>query len=143
MATIRSNYVNNNIISITLAGLADEGMAESVAIDNSIDRFVSADIQLKYKTGISVSPIGIVELFLGRSVDGGTTFDDSAVNAESVGSFNADIDSTAFVASTDTAFNGQLPDFWKLYVRNLSGAALDSTAANFYAKFLGKRFESV
>jgi len=143
MAIVRSNYTNNQAVTITLASLADGATATSSAIDNSSDRFINAQVQMKFKTTNTVSTVGVVELYLIRSADGGTTYDDSEINAELIGVFNAATDDTDFVVSTDTASNGQLPEFFKIAVKNLSGAAFDSTGGNFSVKFLGVKFEVI
>ena len=143
MAIVRSNYTNSQPITITLASLADAATATSSSIDNSTDRFISADIQIKFKTAAGTTALGVIQVYIIRSADGGTTFDDSAINAEIIGAFNANTDTTTFIVSLDTALNGQLPDFWKIAVKNLSGAAFDATAGNFSVKFIGKKFEII
>jgi hypothetical protein len=138
-----SDYVNNNVITITLASLANEAIAVSSTVNNSINKFISADIQIVLKTTTPTLVIGVTEVYFLRSADGGTTFDDSAVNAEIIGVYSAAADNTFFVFSVPTALNGQLPDFWKIAIKNRSGAAFDATAGNFSVKFLGKRAQDI
>lgn len=141
MGVVRSLYTNNNTATITLASLADNATAVSSAINNSSTKFINLDIQLRYRTTTGTSSLGAVTIFLVRSVDGGTTYDDSPTNADAIGVFAANTDSTTFTVSTDTALSGQLPDFFKIAVKNSSGAAFDSTGSNFFLKYNGKQFE--
>jgi len=137
-------FSNSNTITITLASLADGSVATSSTIDNSSDKFISADIQLKIRTGTSVDTRGTVTIFLLRSIDGGTDFDLTANdNAEVLSTYNANLDSTDFRFSTDTTRMGLLPSHWRLAVKNDSGAAFDSTGSNHSAEYAGKKFEIV
>jgi hypothetical protein len=147
MATIESKYTTANAITITLNSLANATFATSSAIDNSTNLFVAADIQVQIKTGASsVSSTGTIEVHLLRSSDGGTTYD-SAVQgnpATLIGTFNANANATTYGPYTyPTDIFGQLPDHFKIAVYNNTGAALDSTAGNFFSKFLGKLFQTV
>lgn len=144
MATIQQLFNNNNAITITLASLADATFATSTAIDNSVNKFISAIIQLKIKTGAAgVGATGRIEVYLIRSSDGGTTYDDSsALNSEPLGSFVANANATTYLFSIDTSKVGTLPSHWKLAVKNATGAALDATEANHAKTFAGMRFET-
>jgi hypothetical protein len=143
MGTVRSFYANNQTITITLASLADQGTAVSSVIDNSTNKFITADFQLKFRTGSPTNSLGAVGMFIIRSADGGTTFDDAPTNAEAIGNFAAATDNTTFIVSTDSSLSGQLPDFFKIAIKNMSGAAFDATGSNFSLKMLGKTFELV
>jgi len=138
-------YTTSNTITITLASLADDAYAVSSTIDNSSTKFVSADIQVEIRTGTGTAAgKNIVTLFVLRSVDGGTDFDLTAnENAEIVGVFNANADSTDFRFSVDTTRMGLLSSHWRLAVKNESGATFDSTASNFSARYTGRTFEIV
>ena len=143
MATVELNYTNNNTITITLASLTNGSRATSSTIDNSSTKFLSADVQVKIRTGAGTSATGTVTIYFIRSVDGGTTFDDSTDNAEVLGVFNANTDTTDFIFSVDTTVAGTLPSHWKIAVKNDSGATFNVTSSNFYAKFAGKKFNVV
>jgi len=124
-----------------LASLADGSIAASDAIDNSTDRFIYADIQVKITTGTGTDGDGLIKIKILRSVDGGTTYDDASANSEILSAFSANADSTAFIASAGTSRVGLLPSHWKIAILNDSGAALDSTAASHSVVFIGKHFE--
>jgi len=142
MGIIRSLYTNNQPVTISLDSLPFGDIAVSDPIDNSVDKFIAADIQLQFKTGISVSALGQVLVYMFRSVDGGVTYDDTEVNASLITSFVANEMDTSYVSSAETASQGQLPEYWKLGVMNLTGDDFDATPSNFSLKFNGKRFES-
>lgn len=143
MGTIRSLYTNNQPVTISMDSLPDGSTAISDTINNSTHLFLTADFQLKYTTTVSTTPLGLVELLIIRSADGGATFDDADLNAESIGSFAANEDATTFTVSTDTALSGQLGDYFKVAVKNGSGAIFDANPANFSLKYLGKQYEMV
>jgi len=143
MSTVRSLYTNNQSVTITLASLANGSTATSNAIDNSTTKFLAADFQIKFRTTTSTLATGAVLLYLIRSVDGGTTYDDAPTNSELIGTYAANTDSTTFIVSTDTTLSGQLPDFFKIAIKNMSGATFDASGANFSVKFLGKQFELI
>jgi hypothetical protein len=144
MSVSQQIFTENQSITITLASLADDATAVSSTIDNTTTKYVSADIQVKIRTGATpASPLTVTVKLL-RSVDGGTNFDDSGDNAEILGIFTVtDTASTDYIFSIDTSNKGILPARWKLAVTNTTGDAFDSTGGNFYAKFTGKKFEIV
>jgi len=134
-------FDNSNTVTITLASLADGSIATSDAIDNSTDKFIYADIQVKVRTDTGTDDDGIIKVKIIRSADGGTTYDDSSTNSEIIYAFLANADSTDFIATTDTGRIGLLPSHWKIAILNDSGAALDSTASSHSVVFSGKHFE--
>lgn len=137
-------FIENQTITITLDSLADGATVSSSTINNTINKYISADIQVKIRTGATPATPFTVTIKILRSVDGGTTFDDSGDNAEVLAIFGVtDVASTDYIFSMDTSNKGILPARWKLAVTNNTGDALDSTAGNFYAKFTGKKFENV
>lgn len=142
----RALYFNSNVITISLAGLANGNFATSSAVDNSSNLFMVVDIQITLKTGsgIPVFPNRpTVALFLLRSVDGGITFDDANDNAQMIDVFQTKNDATSYTFTADTSNIGQLPDFWKLAIKNKTGVAFDSTPANFNVIYTGKKLESL
>ena len=140
----RSLYFNNQPVTITLASLANNTFATSNAIDNSVDKFISADIQIKIKTGAGIPAFPnrpTIAVFILRSVDGGVTYDDANDNAQLVDVFQMKNSSTSYVVTADTGGIGQLPEFWKIVIKNKTGVAFDSTGANFNVTFTGKKLE--
>jgi hypothetical protein len=144
MSTTQQNFTENQTITITLASLANNATVSSSTIDNTTTKYVSADIQVKIRTGTTpAAPLNLTVKLL-RSVDGGITFDDSGDNAEILGIFSVTTTTGAdYIFSVDTSNQGILPPRWKLAVTNNTGDAFNSTAGNFYAKFAGKKFETV
>lgn len=133
---------NGQILTITLASLADAAKAESVEVDNATNLYRDAPVQVKVKTGASgVSSTGVIRVFAVGSVDGGTTYPDSANNTlHPVGIFNANGNDQTFISnalSVANAFGGNLPEKWKLVVQNDTGVALNATGSNHEAQYQG------
>lgn len=103
-------------ISISLNSLADTGAADSTVIDNTSDRYVDADLEVKL-TGTSGS-IRLASIYLLRSIDG-VDFTDG-LNAELVGMVA--MNGAAQVTKVLRVYN--LPAFYKVRVVNDSGGAL-------------------
>jgi len=144
--TEKLSFGTDNTVTITLASLFFDDFAISSTIDNSTDKFVAADVQVKIRTGTGTLDNGKVYLFLLRSVDGGTDFDSFtqlSVNASLLVGALTNADSTDYVFSADTSILGLLPSHWKLALFNSTGALLDASAANHSIKFTGKKFEIV
>jgi len=142
--TSQLTFSNSNAVTITLASLADGAIATSSTIDNSSDKFISADIQVKLRTGTGVNSNGTVAIFWLRSVDSGTDFDFTANdNAEVLGAFAVDVDSTDYRFSVDTTRMGFMSSHWRIAIRNDTGAAFDATGSNFSVEYAGKKFEIV
>lgn len=144
MSTSQQIFTENQTITITLASLAADATAVSSTIDNTSDKYISADIQVKIRTGTTPAAPFSVTLKILRCVDGGTNFDDSGDNAEILGIFTVtDVSGADYIFSVDTSMKGILPARWKLAVTNNTDDAFDSSGANFYAKFTGKKFEII
>ena len=140
MANIKQEYITAGTATITLASLANGSGRAMTAVDNSTNKFISADIRVKVKTGASgVSSTGYVSVYLVRSEDG-TNFDDSfggtdaaftQQNAILLGVMSTVANATTYQKTFDTNELGiTLPAKWSIAVVNNSGAALDSTAGN-------------
>jgi hypothetical protein len=141
----RALYFNNQPVTITLASLPNGAFAVSSAIDNSTNKFISADIQIKIKTGAGIPAFPnrpTIAVFMVRSADGGVTFDDANDNAQLVDVFQMKNSATTYVVTADTSNIGQLPEFWKLVIKNKTGVAFDSTPSNFNVVFTGKKLEA-
>jgi len=139
-------FDTDNTVTITLASLLTDSEATSSTIDNSTDKFMAADIQVKVKTGTGTSTGGKVFLYLLRSVDGGTdfdTFDSADINSQQLVNVAANADDTTYIFSVDTSSVGLLPSHWRLVLLNSTGSTLSAVAADHYIKFTGKKFEIV
>lgn len=138
MSIIIQRFTDSIPVTIVLDSLGDGSSVASSAIDNSVNAYISANIQFKIKTGTGTSAVGTVTVYILRSADGGTTYDDLNSNSEILGVFNANVDATTYVFSVDTNIVGSLPDFWKAALANNSGATLDSTGGSFNVEMVGK-----
>lgn len=150
MADIKSKYgANNQAITITLNGLADNALRASLAIDNSANLFLDALVQLKINTGNVGAPAGekncIIYAF--GTADGGATYSGGATGADAaygavagqlitncaiLGFVNVDAQNETFesdVFSIASAFGGVLPDHWGIIVLNQIGQALGASSA--------------
>ena len=121
---------SNRPITILLAGLANGSKATSEEISNAADLFHDALVQLKVKTGASgVSSTGVLYVFAIGSADGGASYPDSENDERKpIGIIKANADATTFISelmSVAAAFNGKLPERWKIVVKNETGAPLD------------------
>lgn len=140
MADINLKYGSNNqTITIILASLANGSKAVSNEINNLTNLFFDALLQLKIKTGASgVSSSGVIRVFAIGSADGGTSYPGSPNNElKPIGIFNANANATTFISnlvSVANAFNGKLPEKWKIVVKNDTGSALDATEGD-HSKF--------
>jgi hypothetical protein len=137
----------------TLASLANNGARQSTAIDNTSDLFDDVQVVVKVKSaGSSTSATGYVNVYAFGSVDGGTTYTESAgasdagitltspTNARLIGVINVVANATTYVGgpmSVASAFGGKMPDHWGIIVENKSGAALDSTEGNHAKQYRG------
>jgi hypothetical protein len=156
MADLKLNYNTSGTGTLTIASLANGSGRASTAIDNSTNKYISADIGLKIKTNASgTSSTGYVSVYLIRSYDG-TTYDDmvnaggtyagsdaafTPVNALLLGTINTVANATTYYKTFDTAELGlSLPKKWAIVIVNSSGAALDSTAGSHEFKYTEKYF---
>jgi len=146
MAEIKSKYgTSNQPLTITLDGLADDGMRACTAVDNSTPLFLDALVQLKIASGAS-APSGDknILVYAYSSSDSGVTYSGGATgsndsyggaagqlveNCALLGIVSIDAASETFesdVFSVAGAFGGVLPERWGIIVRNQSGQALGS-----------------
>lgn len=136
MATAKASFTNSQSITITLASLANGSTNASNAIDNSTNLFLSANVQVKVRTGSSgAAATGVTNVYLVRSADGGTTYDDSTRTL--LGTLATNANSTTYINTWSTEPLGQLGTHWKIAVENRSGGTFDSTAGNHSAAFAG------
>lgn len=95
-------YTANNIVTITLASLISNGIATSNFIDNTTTGYLSAEFQLKLKTGTVSGIAPTVSMYILRCVDGSDTgtFDDATTNnAELLRQISTPSSSTTYVSS--------------------------------------------
>lgn len=140
MATATQNVTNSQAVTITLASLANNANAVSSAIDNSTAKYLSALVRVKVRTGASgTSSSGAVNVFLVRSTDGGTDYDDAT--ATFLGTVPVSANATSYARTFATELVGPLGSHWKVAVENRSGAALDGTAGNHEVEFAGVKYD--
>ena len=135
-ADIKLKYgASGQAITIILASLADGAKATSNEISNTANLFMDVLIQLSIKTNATgVSGTGVVRVYAIGSVDGGTSYPDSANNGMlPIGIITANVNATTFTSSPMSlaaAFNGKVPEKWKIVVEDDTGADLDGTELN-------------
>jgi hypothetical protein len=140
MATATLNYTNTQSVTITIASLTNGSTATSSAIDNTSSKFLSALVQIKIKTGASgTAATGSCSVFLVRSTDGGTSYDDSTGTL--LGALPTTANATTYTRIFATDPLGPLGSHWKLAIVNNSGGTLDSTAGNHKAEFTGIKYD--
>ncbi len=140
MATATLNVTNTQGITITLASLTNGSTNTSSAIDNSSNKFLSALVRVKVKTNASgTSATGSCSVFLVRSTDGGTDYDDSS--STFLGSLPTVANATTYARTFSTEPCGPLGSHWKIAVTNNSGATLDATAGSHEAEFAGIKID--
>ena len=150
MASIKNEFNTSAAMTITLASLADSSGRAATAIDNSANKFISADVRIKIKTGATgVSATGYIAVYLVRSEDGGSYDDGFAgtdaaltpVNATLLGILTANANATTYNGVFDLAQLGiTLPKKWSIAIVNKTGVALDATGANHEVKYTEKYF---
>lgn len=147
------------VITLTMASLANNGAQASAAVDNSSDLFLDALVDFKIKTGASsTAATGTVNIYGYGCADGGTIYSDGATggtaaitltsppNARLIGVINAVANATTYYAgpwSVAAAFGGILPQKWGVILENKCGSTLDGTAANHGAWYQGVYAQSV
>lgn len=158
MATIKPLYGSNNqSITCTLASLANNGLRQSTAIDNSSNLFIDALVVIKVKSGSGTSSTGAVYIYAYGTVDGGSTYSDGATGSDGsftptsptnlrlIGIINVVANTTTYTSSpmsVAAAFGGVLPDHWGIVVENKSGGSLDSTEGNHAKMYQGIQMQS-
>lgn len=150
MADIKTKYgANNQAITITLTGLADDAVRASLAIDFSALLFFDALVQLKIHTGNVGAPAGDKNciIYAYGTADGGITYSGGATGADAaygaiagqlitncptLGYINVDAQNETFesdVFSLASAFGGVLPQKGGIIVLNQIGQTLGASSA--------------
>ena len=137
MATVYSEPTRTGVAAtITLSSVTTTSTATSSAIDNSTNNDPFFLIQLKWKTGASgTSTTGLVNVYVNRSADGGTTYDD-AKGGDLVGTLYVAANATTYIYSWSTR-GILMGDHFKLTVENQGGGTSDTTAGNFSLTYQG------
>ena len=151
MADVKTKYASSANITITLASLADDSKRQSTKASNTANLYLDALVQLKVKTGSSVSgdkaihvyAYGTAESTMGYSGDASGTdgaYSGTLENTKLIGVIGAPSATSVYVSdvmSIANAFGGKLPSEWGIIVHNKTGAALDGTESNFAKKYIG------
>jgi len=152
MADIKTKYASAAGVTISLASLADSAKRQSDAVDNSSNLYLDAQVQLKVKTGGTVSGDKAVYVYAygttdsgGLGYSGGASGSDSAfsgtlANTKLIGVISTPASGTAYesdIMSVAAGFGGLLPGKWGIIVENKSGSALDGTESNHAKKYVG------
>lgn len=137
MATVSLNASNSQAVTITLASLANATNVASSTIDNSTNKFVDAIVKVQVKTNAAgTSSIGLCNVYLVRSTDGGVSFSDNTTIL--LGTMPTTANATTYTRDFNA---GILGTHFKIVVENKSGAALDSTAGNHKVEFTGIKYD--
>lgn len=154
-------YTANQAATITIASLANFGLAISNAIDNSTTGYMSLDLQIQVRTGTTVANGGIfdtagVGIYLLRTTDGSTSgvFDtvlgpgQSVLTAATIKANNPELLAIIYTPATSTTYRGSarienLPAVFKFMVYNATGGTLNSTGSNHYIKYASKHLQVV
>jgi hypothetical protein len=138
MATATLNATNSGSITITLTGVTNGSTAISSAIDNSTNKYLSANVKVQVRTNSAgTSSTGSCSAYLVRSTDGGTNYDDAT--ATFLGTIPTVANSTTYTRIFSTEPVGPLGTHWKLAVVNNSGATLDASVGG--AQFAGIKYD--
>jgi len=151
MGDIQLKYgTAGQVITITLASLADNGIRECTAVDNTSNLFMDAMAIIKVTTGASGGDSGdVINVYAYGTADGGTSYSgectgsDAAVastrNLVLLGVIQANVATTTFykLFTIAAAFGGVLPDHWGVVIENKTGAALDVDAGDHFVKYQG------
>jgi hypothetical protein len=126
-------YTVNQPLTISgLVALANSTRADSNPINNTVTQYDAFDIAIQIKLGSGgVNPGGNIIFGFVRSVDGGATYESSPEQLLTV---------TGLSNSEQKSFSMRLtgvPAFFKVTVRNNSGASFDSTGGNFSSIYTG------
>lgn len=141
MANIKIAYPATSTATITLASLASGSGRGSTAISNSSNLYLDGVVYVEFKTGASgVSTTGHLDVYIIKSPDG-TNYDDGFSGTDSAWTPNAAtyLFSIPAVASATSYYGSEriskvedfLTNSFAIGILNNTGAALDSTAANF------------
>jgi hypothetical protein len=153
-------YTANQAATITIAGLANFGLAYSTAIDNSTTGYYSLDLQIQVRTvfpaaGGLYGSAG-VGVYLLRTTDGSTSgsFDrvlgpgQSVTTQATINANNPELLAIIYTPAASTTYNGSvrvenLPAIFKFMLYNGTGGSLNGTPSNHYIKYASKHLQVV
>jgi hypothetical protein len=146
MADIKAGYGSSNQgITITISSLANDTKRESVAVDNSVNCFFDALVQVKIATNTTADSTGdqSVYIYAYGTSDGGTTYSGNASGSDAAfGTDPQQLSNCKLIGvvytptqnkiyesdlmSIASAFGGVLPQRWGIIVHNRTGQTLKS-----------------
>ncbi len=147
MADIKAKYGSaNQAITITINSLANDAKRESAAVDNSMNCFADALVQVQIATNTGADSTGDKSIYIyayGTS-DNGTTYSANASGSDAafgtdpqqlnncrlIGTLYTPTQNKIYksdLMSIATAFGGLLPQRWGLIVHNRTGQTLKSS----------------
>jgi hypothetical protein len=147
MADIKANYGSSNqAIGITINSLANDAKRESSAVDNSVNCFLDALVQIKVATNTAADSTGdkSVYVYACATSDNGTSYSGNASgNDASFGSDPQQLGNCRLIGvlyaptqnkiyesdlmSIASAFGGLLPQRWSVVIHNKTGQTLKSS----------------
>lgn len=150
MATLTDNFSALGTITLTATSLANSTVGVgrvSTFLDNTSNKYVSANIYCKLTTGTAATANTPIYVYLVRT-DNSSLVDDGMGTADGAGTvINAPLLGIINVSSTavsqsyygvyDTSSLGPLGPAWGIAIVNNSGFALNGTAANHLITYVG------
>ncbi len=147
MSTLKTQYGSSNqVIAVTINGLASDAKRESAAVDNSTNCFLDALVQLAIATNTASDSTGdkSVYVYAYGTADGGTSYSGNASGSDAA--FGADpqqLNNCRLIGvvyaptqnkiyksdsmSVASAFGGILPQRWGIVVHNKTGQTLKTS----------------
>lgn len=144
MSDIKAKYGGNNeAIAITINGLASDAKRESTAIDNSVNCFLDALVQVRVATNTTADSTSDKSVYIHAygTADGGTSCSGNASGSDAVfGTDPQQLSNCRLIGvvyaptqnriyesdliSVACAFGGLLPQRWGIIVHNRTGQTL-------------------
>lgn len=150
MATITDNFSALGTFTITLTSLAHStaGVGRvSTFLDNTTNKYLSANVYVKVTSGGSTTANNPVYVYLSRG-DNANINDDNNGTADAAGTFvntpilgvinvNGTAASSSYYGVFDTSSFGPLGPAWGVGIVNSSGTTFNGTAAQFSVTYVG------
>ncbi len=144
MSDIKAVYGSSSqVITITINNLANDAKRESLAVDNSVNGYLDALVQIKIATNTTADSTGDKSLYLyacatsdnGSSYSGNASGSDASFgidpqqlgNCRLIGVLYTPTQNKIYesdVMSIASAFGGFLPQCWSIVVHNKTGQTL-------------------